>query len=170
MTPDGRTKHGHATRGEDGYSPTYRSWRSMKQRALNPNTMGSEYYSKRGITVCARWRVFTNFLADLGERPEGMTLDRRNNDGSYSCGHCPECIVNGWRLNCRWATPREQVINRRPITLMTHCKAGHEMTPENTYAIPGRGRARGCRQCRNEFSRRYNARKRAQLLARSAAR
>ena len=57
----------------------------------------------RGITICERWRIFENFLADMGEKPEGRTIDRRDNDGNYEPG------------NCRWATPKEQRANQRAI-------------------------------------------------------
>jgi hypothetical protein len=106
-------KHGAATKG---MSPTYQSWANMKQRCMNPAIKCWHHYGGRGIKVCERWRArtgFVNFLADMGERPEGKTLDRRDNEGNYSCGHCAECMANGWPANCRWATRSEQQFNRR---------------------------------------------------------
>lgn len=64
---------------------------------------GAKYYRDRGITVCERWQDFANFLADMGERPAGLTLDRKDNDRGYE----PE--------NCRWATAIEQRHNQRRV-------------------------------------------------------
>lgn len=92
--------HGHA-RGK--CTPTYESWSAMKSRCNNPNHDSWKNYGGRGITVCDRWlHSFENFLADMGERPEGKTLDRfPNRDGNYEPS------------NCRWATVAEQNANRR---------------------------------------------------------
>lgn len=97
-------KHGH-TRGRL-MSPTYQSWNCMIQRCTNPRRQFWDRYGGRGIKVCDRWASsFKNFLADMGERPAGMTLDRfPNRDGDYGPG------------NCRWATPAEQQANRAPFS------------------------------------------------------
>ncbi len=80
-------KHGNTKHGLEG-TPTYNSWRSMKQRCLNSNSPDYNHYGGRGIMICERWMVFENFLADMGERPKGMTLDREDNDGHYKPSNC----------------------------------------------------------------------------------
>ena len=89
------------------------TWQSMHQRCLDPRHPHYHNYGGRGICICAHWRDFRNFLDDMGERPEGRSLDRIDTDGHYSCGACPECRANGWAENTRWATAKEQRANQR---------------------------------------------------------
>lgn len=86
-------------------TPTYNSWVAMKSRCKGGTEISDTYYASRGISVCKRWQNFKNFFADMGERPEGTTLDRIDNDKGYFQG------------NCRWATRKEQVRNRRGVKL-----------------------------------------------------
>lgn len=94
--------HGHSRGLNGGTTPTYRSWLSMRLRCspTSTNKIHRKRYVDRGIRVCRRWDSFTDFLSDMGERPPGMTLDRKRNDRGY------------YPSNCRWATPKTQAQNR----------------------------------------------------------
>jgi hypothetical protein len=83
----------------------YSSWTSLMDRCLNPNNPAFARYGGRGIGVSYRWQRFENFLEDMGERPEGTSIDRIDNDRGYEPG------------NCRWATPAEQRRNQRTTKL-----------------------------------------------------
>ncbi len=99
------TKHGKAGRSD----LTYSSWQAMKTRCTNPRSDQYPAYGGRGIRVAPAWLDFRAFLADMGERPPGTTIDRWPNvDGDYEPG------------NCRWATMREQENNKRNNVLVTH--------------------------------------------------
>ena len=82
------------------HAPTYRSWQMMKDRCLNPKGQDYKYYGARGITVTDAWSEYEGFLAAMGERPRGMTLDRRDGELGYDV------------TNCRWATRLTQARNR----------------------------------------------------------
>jgi len=91
--------HGH-TRQNGKPSRTYHSWVSMTSRCNDLKNPFWHRYGGSGITICSRWEKFKNFLQDMGERPEGTTLDRfPDKKGNYEPG------------NCRWATPKEQSRN-----------------------------------------------------------
>lgn len=107
------TQHGHST--NRGLSPTYTSWTKMRGRCGNKRSHKYPSYGGRGIKVCERWQSFDAFLADMGERPAGHTLDRIDNDGDYS----PE--------NCRWATPKAQQVNQARTKFVTFRGQSHPL-------------------------------------------
>jgi hypothetical protein len=85
----------------------YGVWRSMRTRCENKRDAAYPDYGGRGITVCERWLDFSNFLADLGQPPEGMTLERVDNDGNYELS------------NCKWVSRLAQSRNRRNVIRIT---------------------------------------------------
>jgi hypothetical protein len=87
---------------------TYANWCTMMGRCYKPYYKGYEDYGRRGIKVCARWHDFDNFVADMGLKPEGLMLERVDNDGDYEPG------------NCVWATREEQARNRTNTILLTY--------------------------------------------------
>ena len=97
------TTHGHKTR--KGTSATYLSWMNAKRRCTNPEHPRWKDWGGRGITMCERWMEFANFLTDMGEKPPGLTLERKNNNGNYEPG------------NCVWATHLAQNKNKRNTKL-----------------------------------------------------
>lgn len=100
------TKHGHARTG--GQSPVYRVYTKMVARCFDPAHTSYPNYGGRGITVCEEWRrSFSAFYAYVGDRPDGMSIDRIDNNRGYEPG------------NVRWATRREQSRNRRCVRYLT---------------------------------------------------
>ena len=100
-------KHGACcgVRRGGGRSGAYKSWTAMWQRCTNPNHFAHERYAPLG--VCEKWRSFTSFLDDMGDRPAGTSIDRIDNERGYEPG------------NCRWATHRQQQRNNQRTRRIT---------------------------------------------------
>lgn len=118
----GKVIHGHSP--YKNKSVTYNIWCCMRQRCSNPKIGCYERYGGRGIKVCERWQnSFENFLADMGEAPAGMQIDRINNDGNYE------------KDNCRWSTSKDQANNRR--SNVYHTYRGKEYTISQLADVAG---------------------------------
>jgi len=90
------------------HKPTYISWRSMRNRCRLKNVWNYASYGGAGLSYEPSWESFDKFLLDMGERPDGMTLDRIDNTKGY------------YKDNCRWATPAQQQANRSNCMLLTY--------------------------------------------------
>lgn len=116
-----KTKHGHCRYRQS--TQAYRAWVNMRSRCLNPNSTRAHRYNARGISCQPDWALFENFLRDMGEPPQGFSLDRIDNDGNYT------------RSNCRWADLPQQANNR---------SSNHRITINGTtMTIAEWGRASG---------------------------
>lgn len=108
----GRVVHGQISGGVR--SPTYVSWQGAVQRTTDANHVVYAQYGAIGVRMCERYRSsVTSIIDDIGERPEGKSLDRVSSEGHYSCGLCTQCEEQGWKPNVQWSTPVEQANNRK---------------------------------------------------------
>lgn len=97
-------------------------WRLMIYRCTNPKNSDFMLYGGAGRYVCDGWtKDFESFYADMGKRPSSKhSMDRIDNNGSYTCGHCDDCVRRNQPMNCRWATIDVQTRNRKSNVLLTH--------------------------------------------------
>lgn len=102
-----RTTENNITHGMSK-TPTYRSWVAMWARCTNPARAAFSLYALKGVSVCARWKSFENFLVDMGERPENTSLERKDNSKGYS------------KANCLWADRQTQAWNRRSTVWVSY--------------------------------------------------
>lgn len=100
------TKHGSAARGK--VTRVYKIWNGMVARCNTPSATGFDRYGAVGVTVCQRWMLFENFLADMGEPPAGFSIDRRDSAKGYE------------PANCRWASRQTQNENRKSVRWIEH--------------------------------------------------
>lgn len=114
-----------------GVSPTYKSWQEMKSRCTNPKHISYSNYGGRGISFAPEWAEFEQFFADMGSRPSGTSLDRRDNRLGYS------------KDNCKWSGRVEQSNNRRNVQLIEHLGKSQSL-------------AMWCRELRLPYPRTYN--------------
>lgn len=103
--------------------PLYMTWSRMRRRCTCPTDRVWKWYGGRGVKICETLAgSFEDFLRVVGSKPsEGMSLDRVNVEGHYSCGQCQMCLERGWALNVRWADQKTQVRNRRITMMVTRC-------------------------------------------------
>jgi hypothetical protein len=124
-----RLHHGHNRKGL--VTSTYVIWIGMIKRCGNSKSDQFHNYGGRGISVCERWKVFNNFLDDMGERPSGMSLDRfPDRDGDYEPG------------NCRWSTPAQQaqntnrtMVNEVSVALIRHMRCRGSLQADLAHAF-----------------------------------
>jgi len=102
-----RKTHGQS---HHNISPEYQTWKAIRQRCTNPNTIHWEHYGGKGVTVCERWNDFANFLDDMGTRPSDL----------HSIDRFPDTNGNYFPENCRWATDGEQSRNKTNSRWLEH--------------------------------------------------
>lgn len=123
----GKFKHGHNRAGKA--TPTYHTWQAMRHRCNEPTHCAYQRYGGAGVTICPEWNDpetgFANFLADMGERPLGCTLDRVDTSRGYE------------KSNCRWATAAEQYENKR----VTRAANGRFSSNQGNHHVPNHRRA-----------------------------